>query len=147
MEKQSNSGSAAVKQEKTSISMDGQSKSPETSPLNLIWEEEGVKVYFLDIDGEFSLHNDFKGPWTKDYVKHLHELFDSLCLCLMDRGMSHVDTWIEEKDRINYRFVQEFGFVDTFILKKVRIGNNEFLFRVMRYELPTMEQLLEGVRD
>lgn len=127
--------------------MDGQSKSPETSPLKLVWSEPGIKTYFLDIDGELSLHNDFKGPWTKEYVKHLRELFDSLCLCLMDRGMKYVDTWIMDHDETNYKFVQEFGFVDTFTLKQVRIGETDFLFKVMRYDLPSMEQLLEGNRD
>lgn len=113
----------------------------------MVWDEPGIKSYMIDISGELSLHHDFTGPWTREYIARLHTLFESLCLCLMDRGMEYVDTWITEGDDVNYDFVQKFGFVDTNILKKVRVGETEFLFRVMRHKLPTFDQLFEGVRD
>lgn len=112
-----------------------------------MWEEPGIKTYIVNLGGEFSLHNDLKGPWTPDYFHRLDEVFDSLCFCLMDRGWKYLETWIKEGDERNYRFSQRFGFVDTGTLKQVKLGDSEFLFRVMRYDFPDLSQLTEGVRD
>lgn len=67
----------------------------------------------------------------------------------MDRGMEYIDTWIEEGDETNFRFVEKFGFIDTEVLKLVKVGEQNFTFRVFRYFFPTEElmNLLEGIKD
>lgn len=100
-------------------------------------------MYLVNLGGEFSLHTDLKGPWTKEYFKRLDEAYDSLCFCLMDRGWKYLETWIEEGDERNYKFSARFGLVDTDTLKKVKLGDREFLFRVLRYDFPDLNQLIE----
>lgn len=99
-----------------------------------------MNTYFIDIGGELSLHNEIKGIINRDKVERLQHLLDNLTLCLMDRGMKHVDTWVEEEDEKGIKFAEIFGFRETGFLKKVDIGDRHFSFTEMRLEFPDMEE-------
>lgn len=106
-------------------------------------------MYIIEIDGELSFHNDFEGPWDREYYQRVSDAFDCLTIALAEKGMNYLDTWINDDDEVNYEFVQRFGFLDTDTVKLVRIGDQEFRFRVMRCLLPTDEVMdhMESVRE
>ena len=140
MEKQSNLDLEQTKQERTLTSTDGPLPSQETPVLNLVYAEDGLNIYLAAISGEISLHNDIQGPLNAARLKHLKDVFACLLLCLMDRGLPHLDTWVEEDDARGIRFAEAFGFEDTDVIKLVRIGETDFRLKVMRIPFPEIEE-------
>lgn len=106
-----------------------------------MYEEPGLKSYIVDIGGELSLHNEIEGVVDRQRLAHLHQVFGCLIVCLMDRGMKHLDTWINEDDEDGAKFAEFFGFKDTGYLKHVRVGETEFMFREMRLVFPKEEDI------
>lgn len=143
MENQSNSNSVAVKQERTSTSTDGPSPSPAMLPLKRydLYVEDDLCFYMLDVSGELTLHLDVQGKINKDRINHIQNILDHLVIEFIDRGMTHVDTWIPENDDQKIRFAEHFGFEATGYNKIVRAvigaGTQDFQLMELRLKFPT----------
>jgi hypothetical protein len=112
-----------VKPEKTSTSSDGQPQSAETQSLKLIYEEPGLKLYFLDVLGELSFHIENDIPIDRERLDHLHEVFTCLLFVLGEKGMDHLDTWIPPYMDTEIRFAESFGFQRTGFEKILSYAN------------------------
>jgi hypothetical protein len=141
MEKQFNSDLEQAPQERTLISLDGQSPPAEIPYLNLVYEEPGVKFYLANIDGKLSFHSDLKDPATPKQIKHLRHLLDCLVLTLMEKGMEYLDTWIPPENEKQLKFAELFGFYPTGIdwLVQFQRSNGEIMpvtFSELRLQFP-----------
>jgi hypothetical protein len=123
MEKQSNSDSELVTQERTSTSLGGQSQSPAHPFRNLVYEEEGLRLYFIDVLGQLSFHIENEFPIDAERLKHLKEVFACLMYTLTEKGWHHIDTWIPPEMETEIRFAESFGFQKTGLAKVISYAN------------------------
>lgn len=94
-------------------SLDGQSQSQETPFRNLVYEEDGLRLYLIDVRGQLSFHIDNDIPINPERLKHLHEVFDHLKNVLIKKGWHHLDTWIPPEMKSEIKFAESFGFEKT----------------------------------
>lgn len=93
--------------------MDGQSPSQGTPFRNLVYEEDGLRLYLIDICGELSFHIDNEIPIDLARIKHLRDIFASLLYVLSEKGWHHLDTWIPPHMENEIKFAESFGFSKT----------------------------------
>lgn len=97
-------------------------------------------MWITDVgEGTLQLHAIIQGPITFTRIKHFRDVLDNLILDLIDRGMDHIDTWVEHDNENNVRFAEFFGFVDTGWLKIINIQGHEYVMQEMRLTFPNME--------
>ena len=85
-------------------------------------------MYLADIgDGTITLHNDITGDINGRRLVHLKEVFACLLLCLQDRGMDHLDTWVLPDDYTGIGFAEHFGFQSTGFDKVILLPTGETL--------------------
>lgn len=113
MEKQSSLDLEPPKQEKTSTSLDGQSQSPVHPFRNLVYEEEGLRLYLIDVCGQLSFHIDNEIEIDAKRLMHLREVFACFLFTLTEKGWHHLDTWIPPEMESEIRFAESFGFAKT----------------------------------
>jgi hypothetical protein len=86
----------------------------ETPRLRPIYSEDGISIWFLEVDGELTLHTTLGKPITKDFISRATHLLDCLCVILQDDyGWTEVNTWIPKDREDLKRWVSYFGFVTT----------------------------------
>lgn len=121
--------------------MVGQSPSPVTPSLNILYTEDDFTVYAVDTgDGEFTIHCDVRAKVTPSLFKRIEEVFSFIVLGLIERGLESVDTWTEYDNEGQEHFANFFGFEETGFLKNViLINGDEILMKEMRYTFPTLE--------
>jgi hypothetical protein len=105
--------------------MDGQSKSAAIPSRNLVYEEEGLRLYLIDVCGELSFHIDNEIEIDAERLKHLHYIFTCLLYTLGQKGMDHLDTWIPPEMTKEIRFAESFGFQRTGFNKCISYVNGE----------------------
>lgn len=111
---------------------------PVTPSLNRIYQEPGLEVYFVDFgDGSLHIHVHNEGKITLSRLKHMEDIWTQIVIGLEERGMDHVDTWVEYNNPKQSRYAEFFGFEFTGFLKNVKFVNGqEILFEEMRYHIP-----------
>lgn len=120
--------------------MVGQSPQPGTPSLNIVYKDNDVTCYLIDIgEGNLSFHADLHGkrPGHR-LMRKFTEIFSFIILGLIERGMTHLDTWIED-DELQFNFASFFGFEETGFLKSIPIGHGSKLVREMRYTFPSLD--------
>jgi hypothetical protein len=140
MEKQSSSDLVPMRLERTSTSTDGASQSLGIPLLKTIWQEPGAALFMVELGGTLTLHTKIEGKITLSRIKHFRDIMDNLVLHLIDRGMDHLDTWVQESDVEQLRFAETFGFRETGYLKIVDMGEERFELIEMRLEFPKLEE-------
>jgi len=120
----------------------GQSQSLATPSLNVVYEEPGATLYLAFIGGIFTVHTDIRGDLTPSRVKHFGSVFMHLVAGLEDRGMDHIDTWVEKDNWDQKRFAEFFGFEDTGFFKCLEFEDgSEKLYEEMRFVFPKEEDI------
>lgn len=100
-------------------------KSPVNPFRNLVYEEEGLRLYLIDVMGQLSFHIENEIPIDAERLKHLHEVFTSLLYVLGEKGMNHLDTWIPPEMETEIRFAESFGFMPTGFDKVISYENGK----------------------
>lgn len=103
--------------------MDGQSQSQAIPFRNLAYEEDGLRLYFIDVAGQLSFHVDNDLPIDAARLKHLHDVFDCLVATMKIKGWDHIDTWVPPEMETEIRFAESFGFAPTGKLKVITYTN------------------------
>jgi hypothetical protein len=88
----------------------------------MIYSELGAQAYLLDIgEGTLTFHAAIQGAYTIKRLKHFREVFLNLTLEFEERGMKHIDTWVEVDHPEQLRFAEFFGFRETGYLKEIEV--------------------------
>jgi hypothetical protein len=103
--------------------LDGQLQSQAIPFRNLAYEEDGLKLYFIDVAGQLSFHVDNELPIDAERLKHLRDVFDCLIVTMQLKGWDHIDTWIPPEMETEIRFAESFGFQPTGNLKVITYVN------------------------
>jgi len=122
--------------------MVGQSPQPGTPSLNIVYKDKDVTCYLVDIgEGDLSFHADVHAPTVgHNLMRKFSEIFSFITLGLIERGMDHLDTWVEDDEK-QFNFASFFGFEETGFLKSIPIGYGHKLVREMRYTFPSLDGL------
>ena len=132
MEKQFNSDMEPVNEIETLTYMVGQSQLPETPFLDLIYKEDGAKLYLLHDGREFILNADVEGEVTHNRLKHFDRIFLAVILGLIEREIDYVKAYVKTED---LNFAKYFGFEDLNTLRVLintdgtRVFLNEMIYR------------------
>lgn len=144
MEKQSNSVLEPTNAKETLTYTVGQSPSPATPSLNLVYADPdgSASMYLIDSgDGELHVHVDVKGEITKSRLKHFEEVFLAMVLGLIERGLDHIGTWVQSTPE-QIRFAEFFGFEETGFFKLFRVTQEDepIVLREMIYIFPPINE-------
>lgn len=123
MEKQSSLDLEPASPERTSTSLDGPSQSQAVPFRNLVYEEDGLRLYLIDVLGQLSFHIENEIEIDAGRLKHLHEVFTCLLFTLTEKGWDHLDTWIPPEMEKEIRFAESFGFQQTGKIKVIEYIN------------------------
>jgi hypothetical protein len=88
-----------------------------------VYEEDGLRLYFIDVLGQLSFHIDNEFPIDAKRLKHLHDVFNCLKYTMLLKGWDHIDTWIPPEMEPEIRFAESFGFIPTGNLKVITYTN------------------------
>lgn len=103
--------------------MDGPSPSPARPFRNTVYEEDGLRLYLIDVCGQLSFHVDNDIPIDAERLKHLKDVFACLLYTLEQKGWHHLDTWIPPEMETEIKFAESFGFVQTGMAKVISYEN------------------------
>ena len=105
-------------------------QSPETQSLNnertfrnLLYEEEGLRLWLYNVCGEWSFHVENDIEIDAKRLAHLRDVFACLLFTLGEKGMNKLDTWIPHSDKTAIRFAESFGFQPTGFDKIIQYEN------------------------
>src|SRR6476469_9787544 len=115
MEKQFNSDTEQTNEKETLTYTVGQSPLPETPFLNVIYTDQydGSRLFLLREDDEYYLIPDIKSPVTISRLKKFEEVFIAVTLGLIERGVTHVNVWVNANEVKDYNLALFFGFEET----------------------------------